>query len=367
MDLGLLMQPVHDPKKRSITQMLRQDREAALYADSLGFDEIWVGEHYSCDIEPITSPLQFLASIMSSTKMKLATGVLCLPQHNPAQLAGDIALLDHMSEGRVIIGAGAGGLPSDWELYDTASKNRAEMFDEAMGMMKAIWSQDPPYNLKGKYWTVKIEDSFNPRLRFGPMMKPYQKPHPEIVLSLLTPNSKTAFLAGSNGWGIASIHFMQAKWVRSHWDQYAAGCEKAGLRPDRNRWRVGRSILITDTDAEAADYLAREDNPYAWYYNFVISNKPSVTAGFLKQDLAMPDEAVTIKYCLDTMVFSGSPKTVLDRLVGFIDEIGGPFGGLLLGFVEWDQPEIEKRSMRLLAEIIMPKLRNYSASKMAAE
>ncbi|QCJ01101.1 LLM class flavin-dependent oxidoreductase [Agrobacterium larrymoorei] len=367
MDLGLFMQPLHDPKKRTITEMLEQDREAALFIDKVGFDEIWVGEHYSSSIEPIVNPLQFLASIMADTKLKLATGVLNLPQHHPATIAGDVAQLDHMSKGRVIMGVGPGGLASDFELFDTMDKNRGEMLGESVRMIHEIWASNPPYNIPGKYWNVKVQDTIHEKLGFGPMLKPFQKPYPPVVVSIMSPNSKSAYVAGQKGWGIASANFIQSVWAKTHWEQYAMGCEAAGIKPDRKNWRVGRSILVASSDQEAADYLAQEGNAYAWYYDFVIDDMRTYNIeGVLKQDLSMPSDDITLQYCLDTMVISGSAKTVLDKLIAFVDEMGGPFGGLLAGFKEWDHPEVQKQSLQLLAEDVMPKLRAYCASKKAA-
>ena len=63
MQLGMFMQPVHDPK-RNYTQVLEEDRETIILADKLGFAEVWVGEHISATAEPITAPLVFLASLI---------------------------------------------------------------------------------------------------------------------------------------------------------------------------------------------------------------------------------------------------------------------------------------------------------------
>ena len=90
-------------------------------------------------------------------------------------------------------------------------------------------------------------------------------------------------------------------------------------------------------------------------------------AGVLKADPGLSDDDLTVPYCFDTMVFSGSPKTVLDKLIDFVDFVGGPFGALELCFKEWDKPDLHKRSMRLLAEDVMPKLRTYCLQTEAAE
>ena len=76
MKLGLFMMPLHDPG-RPYGDVLRDDREAILLADELGYDEAWVGEHYSCTTEPIPDPLQFMATLIHQTRqITFATGVI---------------------------------------------------------------------------------------------------------------------------------------------------------------------------------------------------------------------------------------------------------------------------------------------------
>ncbi len=368
MDLGLFMQPLHDPK-RSTTDMLEEDRACAILADKLGYQELWVGEHYSSSIEPIVNPMQFFASLIGVTeRIKFATGVLALPQHHPANIAGDVAQLDHLSKGRVIMGVGPGGLGSDFELFGIMDKNRAEMLADSVEIIHKIWASDAPYYIKGKYWHVRIVDTVMPKLGFGPMLKPFQKPYPPVAVSAMTPNSGSARQAGERGWGVTSANFIQPCWAKSHWEQYVVGCEKAGRRPDRNNWRVARSIIVGDTDAEVAKYMSREGNSVSWYYDFVIDDMRTYNIlPVLKHDPSLSDDDVTLKYCLDTMLIAGSAKSVLDQLVAFVDYVGGPFGALLSTFKEWDDAAFHQKSMRLLAHEVMPKLRDYCATKAAAE
>ncbi len=117
MRLGLFMMPLHPPRK-DYHQMLEEDLEAVIHADQLGFDDVWIGEHFSSMTEPITSPLTFLAKAIPLTKqIRLCTGVLNLPQQHPAVVAGFAAMFDHLADGRFLMGIGPGGLPSDFELF----------------------------------------------------------------------------------------------------------------------------------------------------------------------------------------------------------------------------------------------------------
>src|SRR3984885_12075265 len=127
MRLGLFMMPVHPPS-RSFTETLAENAEKSLLADRLGFEELWMGEHFSATSEPIPSPLMFFADLISRTKnLRFGTGVINLPNHDPVIVAAEVAQFDHMSRGRFLLGVGPGGLLSDFELFrhtDVTVRNR---------------------------------------------------------------------------------------------------------------------------------------------------------------------------------------------------------------------------------------------------
>jgi alkanesulfonate monooxygenase SsuD/methylene tetrahydromethanopterin reductase-like flavin-dependent oxidoreductase (luciferase family) len=367
MKYGLFMMPLHDPK-RDYTDVLQEDREAILLAEQLGYEEAWVGEHYTCSTEPITDPLQFMATLIPGTKsIKFGTGVINIPQHHPAQIAGNVAQFDHLCRGRYIMGVGPGGLGTDFELFKTTDQNRSEMMVEAVDMVHKIWSSDPPYHIPGKYWDVTVDAACQLQLGIGPMRKPYQKPYPPLAVSAMSPNSATARLAGERGWGLVSANFMPVAHARTHWDQYCQGAEAKGRRPDRALWRVARSILVTETDEEARDYLANDQSSYGWYYAYLRDNLANYNLlKIFKPNQDIPDRDVTVQKCMEWMVMGGKPATVLDRLVAMVDEIGW-FGTLLLTHKDWEKPALHRRSMQLFAEQVMPKFERHLAGLKAAE
>lgn len=366
MQLGLFMMPLHDPN-RDYTSVLREDREAILLAEKLGFNEAWVGEHYAATTEPITDPLQFMATLIAETKtIRFGTAVLNLPQHHPAQVAGNAAMFDHLSGGRYIMGVGPGGLGSDFELFGTMDKNRPEMMVESVEMIHKIWASDPPYHINGKYWSINVDKACIPHLGVGPMRKPLQKPYPPLAVSAMSPSSATARLAGERGWGMVSANFMPVESAKTHWVEYSAGAAAAGRHADRGNWRLARSILVTESDAEADDYLAAKDSSYRWYFSYVRASLATFKLlKIFKPDQAIPDEAVTVDKCLEWIVIAGSPTRVLERLVALVDEVGW-FGTLLLTHKDWDKPELHRRSMRLFAEQVMPRFRSHMEARQKA-
>src|SRR5580698_2002109 len=110
---GIFMAPFH-PIDQDPTEALRRDLDLIEALDRFGYEEAWIGEHHSAGFEIISSPELFIAAAAERTKsIKLGTGVVSLPYHNPLMAANRIIQLDHMTRGRVMFGVGPGLLPSD--------------------------------------------------------------------------------------------------------------------------------------------------------------------------------------------------------------------------------------------------------------
>lgn len=365
--LGMFTMPFHHPA-RDYAAILDEDREAIILADQLGFSEVFVGEHFSSWSERITSPLIFLATLVHQTRqIRLGTGVINLPQLHPATVAAHAAMFDQLCRGRFIMGIGPGGLASDLEMFDVGeAERRPQMVLESIDMILRLWAEDPPYRMDGAFWKIALEKHVYPEFKVGFIPRPYQQPHPPIALSLLTPNSASARTAGERGWIPVSGNFFHRRHLRGHWERYAEGCEAAGRRPDPDVWRVSRSVLVTETDAEAEEYLADPDNGLSFYYRFFLFSFSQLRQALfmVKPDLAMPDAAVTVDAIKRGMVIAGSPGRVLDQLVALRDEVGH-FGTLLMAGHDWDQPKLWRRSMELLAGDVMPRLARHAAARPA--
>ena len=213
MRLGLFMMPVHPPG-RSLSETLAEDTAKSLLADQLGFDELWMGEHFSAITEPFPSPLMFLAGLVPQTRnLTFGTAVINLPNHHPAIVAAEAAQFDHMSGGRFLFGVGSGGLAPDFELFDIFDGAiRQRKFLEAIDLILKTWAQDPPYDLQGEFWQVRLKDGIIPELGVGFMPKPYQTPGPPISISLASPNSSSACIAALKGWVCARCSAASACW-----------------------------------------------------------------------------------------------------------------------------------------------------------
>src|ERR1700693_5231297 len=183
MRLGYFTMPVH-PLGGYWSQTRREDREAIILADRLGFHDAFVGEHLTDACENITNSMLFHATLIHATKtIKLATGTSNLSQMHPVLVAVNAAMFDHLAQGRFILGVSAGALTSDAEALGILDEDRNKIFAEAIDVILAIWAREPPYNIDfpDNRFKVTFARTAALELGVGVLAKPFQKPRPEIV------------------------------------------------------------------------------------------------------------------------------------------------------------------------------------------
>jgi alkanesulfonate monooxygenase SsuD/methylene tetrahydromethanopterin reductase-like flavin-dependent oxidoreductase (luciferase family) len=364
--LGLFMMPVHPPD-RTLSETLAEDTEKSLLAEELGFDELWVGEHFSAPSEPIVSPLAFMATLLPRTKrLRFATGVINLPNRHPAVVASEIAFFDHLSGGRLIFGVGPGGLASDFELFSTFDNAaRGRMLVESLDMIEQIWSQEPPYEIDGEFWQTRTTDrTLSVEMGLGYLPKPFQQPRPEICIAASSPNSPQPRLAGARGWSPVSANLTPAYSVATHWDAFVEGCSEIGRTPNGRDWRVARNVVIASTEEEARERAYVEGGSTRYFFGYL---RQALLRGkyliCMKPDPDMSDEDATTDVLIEANAIYGSPPTVLEKLIAFRERVG-PFGTLLMTGVDWrGQNEAwERESMLRMAKEVMPRFQQHVAA-----
>jgi len=365
MDLGFFTMPIHPPA-RSLTETLKEDREAALLADELGFTEAFFGEHITDAAENIASGLIFIASLINETsRIKLGSGTVNLANHHPAMVAAEVALIDHMAEGRFIFGISPGGLQSDAEAFGNLDNDRTAMFLEAINHILEIWSSDPPYDLKGEFWNISTKKTYMADLAQGVIAKPYQQPHPPIVVTAVAPFSKGVTAAAERGWDPISANFLQPQWVKSHWPKYAEGCENGDRIADPKNWRVAKSIFVADDQSTAEKYGTEPGGAYhTYFYSLFKKLLFHGRANLFKTSPDQPDEELNVETIVDQLVIRGDVNSVVDQLLAFREEIGD-FGTLLYAGHDWADRELGRRSMELMATEVMPRVNDALGSESA--
>src|SRR4051795_9114786 len=316
MNLGFFTMPIH-PVEKDWRVSLREDREAFILADELGYTEGYVGEHHTDRAENITSCMMFICTLIDATKrIKLGTGTVNMPNNHPAAVAANGAMLDHMLDGRFIFGISPGGLMSDAEAFGNLDADRNAMFLECINQVLEIWKSDPPYRIEGKYWNVVLEKQLMTHLGQGYLPRPLQLPHPPIVVTAVAPFSKGVTEAAARGWDPISANFLMPQWVKSHWPKYVEGCERVGRRADPANWRVARSVFVADEDKPAKAYATDPGSPYRYYYQSLFTKlKKNGRIELFKTRRDLPDEEVTLDMICDKLIIHGSPEKGTDELL----------------------------------------------------
>ena len=360
MRLGFFTMPMH-PVDRNWADTLEEDREAIILADKLGFYDAFVGEHLTDKLENVTNSMMFLSSLISDTKtIKLASGTSNLSQMHPTLIASHAAMMDNMLRGRFIFGISAGALPTDAEALQTLDLDRQKIFEEAIDVILEIWRRDPPYDidLPDNRFKVSTAKTGRPDLGTGFLGKPYQTPHPEIVGTVVAPFSKGVVAMGRRNFHPLSANFLLSKWLRSHWDNYAQGRREVGCEPDTADWRVARTIFVAD-DSRTARAYGFDDarSPYRAYYDQMFKKlAKGGRQGVFKEHREQPESDITLDYILDRVVIAGTVNEVVDKILALREE-AGEFGEIVYAGMDWVDPALGKRSMELMAEQVMPRVR----------
>ncbi|MCP3800882.1 LLM class flavin-dependent oxidoreductase [Allokutzneria sp. A3M-2-11 16] len=135
---GCFLPPFHDPSV-SPYAALKRDIELSGLADDLGFDEIWLGEHHSSGWSTLSAPEMLIAALAREThRIRLATGVIPLPYHHPLHVAERMVLLDHLTDGRAILGVGTGTYVHDMEMIGVDPSTLRANFRASLDVVQAL-------------------------------------------------------------------------------------------------------------------------------------------------------------------------------------------------------------------------------------
>jgi alkanesulfonate monooxygenase SsuD/methylene tetrahydromethanopterin reductase-like flavin-dependent oxidoreductase (luciferase family) len=359
MRLGYFTMPVH-PMHRDWRETLREDRQAIILADKLGFYDAFVGEHVTDRCENVTNSMTFLATLIpETTRIKLATGTSNLAHKHPVLIAAQAAMFDHLADGRFIFGVSPGALTSDAEALGILDEDRNKMFAEAIDVILAIWEREPPYDIDFPDNRYKVAIRRVPALNLGVgyMPKPFQQPRPEIVGTVVAPFSPGVVHMGKRDFHPLSANFLLAQHLKSHWQNYSKGKAEVGVEPSASEWRIARTIFVADDDKTALRYGRENDNsPYRFYYSQIRSKLiRSGRLAALKAFKEQPDAEVTHDFVMDHLMIHGSVNKVVEQLLA-LRETTGDFGEIVYAGMDWVDPALAKRSMQLMAEEVMPRV-----------
>jgi len=367
MRYGYFMMPMHPPGS-FLADTLDHDLRQIERLDALGFHEAWIGEHFTAEWENIPSPEIFIAAALQRTKqIKLATGVTCLPNHNPFHLAHRIAQLDHMARGRFMWGVGSGGFPGDFEAVnmDPSTGIQRKYTMDAIDTVLELWDDPKPGTRKAYSWEFNVP---TPDMSIAKHVhvEPFQKPHPPIAVAGVSEKSDTLGMAGARGWIPMSINFVPTRVLKTHWEGYSTAATAAGRTPNRADWRISRTIHVADTNEQARKQAIEGSVGRDFTQYFIPLLTLGRGLGALKIDPSMPDDRISTEYMIDDDIFLvGDPEAVAGKIRKLYADVGG-FGGLLALAADWPDFSVWDRSMTLLATEVMPRVADLTGEPAAA-
>jgi len=362
MKVGMFQTPFLRPE-RSAKQVFQWAIDQAVHADKIGFTEYWVGEHATLNWEGIPSPeLVIAAAALQTSRIKFGPLAHLLPYHHPATLAIQSGWLSQILEGRYMMGVASGAYPTDAALRGVTdmSQSHAKMF-ESIQLMEKVWRAEP-FQEKGQFWDAGFPEPV-PGKPFRDT-RPYGGEMTMAMTGLSAPSPSIAF-AGEHGFIPASVYAGNA-FLRSHFETYKEKMEAAGRKADRSMHRVVRDVIVADTDEEARKLAVEGGIGLAWdKYIKPTYERFGVLKGML-HDQSMDPADVDANYLAEHVWIVGSPETVRQKMEAWFDDIGGPFGTLLIYSHDYiDNPKAWERSMDLLANEVAPKLSDASLAKAA--
>ena len=216
--------------------------------DKLGFDTAWLSEHHFDGATAYVDPVVFAASIAATTrKIRIGFAVVEMALHHPVRLAAQTALLDNLSNGRLLVGTGKGSAFNEYEYigFGVPMEDAAESLQEAENLILEAWEGNP-VNFTGKYWNVAF-----PSLR----PTPYQTPHPPLIRACLSEESTRE---------MARIHrpiligAQDNDSISNRINLYRQELESANLSKEKietllDKIWVSKNVFVADTSSEALE------------------------------------------------------------------------------------------------------------------
>ena len=341
---GIFLAPFH-PTEEDPTLAIRRDLELVEWLDRLGYEEAWIGEHHSAGFEIISSPELFIAAAAERTKrIKLGTGVVSLPYHNPLMTANRIVQLDHMTMGRVMFGAGPGLLASDAMMLGIAPMKQRDRMMEALDVILRLFRGET-VSEKTEWYTLD-----GAKLH----LLPYTRPHPEVcVASTVTPSGGRA--AGKYGLGMLCVAATQADGFNAldvNWKVANEIAAEHGRKMDPAGLRLVGPMHIAET-REAARANARFG--FSKWFDYFQRINPARFANLPAGDpldLLIAGGGVVV----------GTPEDAIAQ-IDRLKAKQGAFGAFLHLAHNWANWEATKKSYELYARYVVPHFRQANVHR----
>ncbi len=342
---GIFLAPFHKPGINP-TLALESDLELIQWLDRCGYDEAWFGEHHSAGSEISASPEIFIAVAAERTRrIRLGTGVVSLSYHNPLWVAERIVLLDHLTRGRVMFGAGPGSLPTDAAMIGLSQSQTRELLDQSLDIIMRLLTTEEPVTFKNDRW-----DLHDAQLH----LRPYSNPLFDIsVAAVASPTGPR--LAGKHGIGLLSIGATTAAGFDAlalHWNVVEEQARRHNRAVDRSKWRLVGLVHCAETMEQA--YRDVEYGIEQWFNYF------QAVAAFPQMSMPGSNVKEMIAFINESGFGAiGTPDMCTAQIERLHAQSNGGFGAYLMLAHNWADQQATLRSYELIARHVMPRFQGH--------
>jgi probable F420-dependent oxidoreductase len=213
----------------------------ARIAEESGFDTATIGHHHFLPGN-LSDPLTFLATVAARTDtLRVGTGILQLPIHNPVRIAEQVATIDQLSAGRVSLGVGLGWWPLEYEVHGSNFRERGARMEEALEILRLVWTQEHT-SWNGRFYQF-------PELTVYPRV--VQQPHPPLWVAGVADAAVDRAARLGDAWMCGPVQSLTR--AQSCLDVYRASCAAHGREPE---WILRRYAWVEpDHDHVVDDVL----------------------------------------------------------------------------------------------------------------
>lgn len=334
---GIFLAPFHALSENPLLALDR-DMELLVHLDRLNYQEAWIGEHHSGGYEIIACPEMFIAAAAERTRhIRLGTGVVSLPYHNPFTVAGRMMQLDYQTRGRAMFGVGPGSLVYDAIKMGLKAEDQRRKLDESLDVIMEL--------MTGGTVTKKTDwfDLNEARLQF----KSYSQPMMEMaVASARSPTG--ALSAGKHGIGMLSIGGTSDDALKAHasnWGVYEESAKAHGNIADRRKWRIVTFAHVAETREQARADMKFGLEDFKRYFAEV------ATFPIVPPDITSDPAEFLMSSGIACI---GTPDDCIRHFERLWRGSNGGFGGVLLLAHNWADWPATKKSYELMARYVHP-------------
>lgn len=333
---GIFLAPFHALGENP-TLALERDMDLLVHLDRLNYHEAWIGEHHSGGFEIIACPEMFIAAAAERTRrIRLGTGVVSLPYHNPFTLASRMNQLDHMTRGRAMFGVGPGALVHDAAKLGIDAAAQRPRMNEALDVLMEL--------MQGRSVTRKTDwfDLNAAQLQLAS----YTQPMMEMAVACAR-SPVGAVASGRHGIGMLSIGGTSDDALKAHasnWSIYTQNAEQNGKVADRRKWRIVTFAHVADTREQARRDVEFGLRKYCQYFTDV------ATFPIIPPGITDPLEYLTT----EGIACIGTPDDCIRHFERLWLGSDGGFGAVLLLAHNWADWPATQRSYELMARFVHP-------------